>query len=97
MSKHTPGPWIIDGNGIKTSISAGSKHIAMVNYWHVGGADDVIGEEHEANARLIAAAPDLLKALHRIVDAEEIDSPSYQTKSERIARAAIAKAEEGQG
>lgn len=62
MNKHTPGPWITE-NRYKTSINAGKKHIAMVNQYKSGDIEsDIWGDEHEANARLIAAAPDLLEA-----------------------------------
>lgn len=50
MADHTPGPWHIRG---KQSIRGhGGEYIAKTN-WQNG----------EANARLIAAAPDLLEAL----------------------------------
>jgi hypothetical protein len=63
MSKFTPGPWWID-SAIKTSINAGPKHIAMVNLWKCGKPElDVYGEEHEANARLIALAPTMYEVL----------------------------------
>ena len=49
----TPGPWELDG--VRT-------HIAHV--WPVHGSDEPItGEIDIANARLIAAAPDLARAL----------------------------------
>jgi hypothetical protein len=60
MSKHTPGPWTIDTYP-RTAINAGTKHIAMVNFYKSNGDADVFGQEHESNARLIAAAPDLLE------------------------------------
>ena len=46
---HTNGPWRITGQG---TIRAGDDRVAQV-YWH----------NKEANARLIAAAPNLLAAL----------------------------------
>lgn len=61
MMKHTPGPWIIN-NEIRTAINAGDKHIAMVNYAKTREYD-LTGEEHEANARLIAEAPEMLEAI----------------------------------
>lgn len=64
---HTPAPWKID-NSINTAINKGDKHIAMVNYYKCGNPEvDVYGDEHEANARLIAAAPELLEALEEVV------------------------------
>ena len=62
MSKHTPGPWIKDSR-LKTAINAGFKHVAMVSmYQSKDDRQNVCGDEHEANANLIAAAPDMLAA-----------------------------------
>jgi hypothetical protein len=56
---------------VKTAISSGCKHVAMVNYFDCGKGDprSIMKEEHEANARLIAAAPEMLEVL-RWLDAE---------------------------
>ncbi len=56
-AKHTPGPWEIDSSRVHTSIEADGLHVAMVSY------GNVTMETHLANARLIAAAPELLEAL----------------------------------
>ena len=92
MSKYTPGPWNLSSKGDgRTYVEASSET-----------ADDIAvllmdhdQRQNSANARLIAAAPDLLKACKRAVhlfdydDAtsvlEWVDSPEF--------RAAIAKAE----
>ena len=62
---HTNGPWLIEGDQIRTSISSGVKHVAMVNYFNCGTGDPrtITDKEHEANARLIAASPEMLEAL----------------------------------
>lgn len=66
MSKHTPGPWVLhvaeNGRGTISAITrcAGMDHIAEVY-----GAN---GEERGANARLIAAAPEMLETLTWIRD-----------------------------
>lgn len=61
--KHTPGPWVMD-RSLRTAINAGNKHVAMVNFYNSPTeATRVIGDEHEANARLIAASPELLAML----------------------------------
>ena len=65
MSKHTPGPWRINGNNMFRWIVADSEvftHSDDVNRSAYGG-NMVCESVHEANARLIAAAPDLLNAV----------------------------------
>lgn len=82
MSKHTPGPWHIGSNMILKIINGSYFSIAEVNDW-----DD----ETVPNARLIAAAPDLLEALEIIV-ATEHERHGYNPFWTDQARAAIAKA-----
>lgn len=55
MSKHTPGPWRAEVNamGDKLCIWSGAYPVAIVRDAH----------EQSANARLIAAAPELLEVL----------------------------------
>jgi len=66
MNKHTPGPWKIaegiDGHGNITifSLSDAEKTPATVY-------GDTI-EQQDANAKLIAAAPDLLEACQKMSD-----------------------------
>jgi len=50
-------------------------------------------QEAEANARLIAAAPDLLEALKEMLSVWEEDDPAYGAMHADKARAAIARAE----
>ena len=68
---HSNAPWRIEGENVKTAISSGCKHIAMVNYFDCGIGDprSISKEEREANAKLIAAAPEMLEVL-RWLDAE---------------------------
>lgn len=56
MSKHTPGPWKLAG---KTTISNDGEDFCLANV----GTFSIEQEEAEANARLIAVAPELLEAL----------------------------------
>lgn len=59
ISAHTPGPWQYE-SATKTIRSKPS------NYW-IATIDSFEGAiNHEANARLIAAAPELLEALYAI-------------------------------
>lgn len=98
MSKHTLGPWVVTRVSKSTIlkdiyVSAGSERIARVVVPATASSID----EYEANARLIAAAPDLLEALReleeaaRCVQAGEWDRSSIDVER-RKARAAIAKA-----
>lgn len=66
-AKHTAGPWWISGQG---TIRAGEVFWAARCNW----------KNREANARLIAAAPDLLAAL-------EFSVPLVQDARDRFARA----------
>jgi len=88
MSKHTPGPWKFyddseDGKTNRIEIVAVGKTVAQI--YHSVPAEDL------PNARLIAAAPDLLAALHAIKLCE-FNSMSSRQEMVRIADAAIAKA-----
>ena len=62
--KHTPGPWNIekeDGEFIAIYSSKSSGSILLADVL------DIYGKESKANARLIAAAPDLLEACQYVV------------------------------
>jgi hypothetical protein len=94
--KHTKGKWNLflqDDNGF--GITNGDSVIA------IAGENDL--PENEANAILIASAPELIEALQSINDLKvNLGFPDRQTqwqdwakKVGRIAREAIAKAEGG--
>ena len=105
---HTPGPWYdwlphgCDG-GCRTirteeGRARGSYHGAEIAYT-CGLADD---DEDKANARLIAAAPDLLEALKAITKVEmpERDNSAWREVVQtikNIARDAIKSAEGREG
>jgi hypothetical protein len=102
-TQHTPGPWFI------------TQHQAEINHIAIYYEDDSLRskiadlydgnlcEEHgtiEANASLIAAAPDLLEALERIMDyavdgANIRDVNIFEQPQFVNAYAAIAKAKGG--
>ncbi|MDI9680440.1 hypothetical protein [Burkholderia cenocepacia] len=69
-TKHTPGPWTnhgrITGPGLPHSAIAAETLIARVFSKYFGDVEQEI-----ANANLIAAAPELLEALAKIVDSAE--------------------------
>ena len=64
MSKHTPGPWKADDKGKAVFIPLRAHHCEQLGM-QVGFVSWEDDKESLANARLIAAAPDLLEALKR--------------------------------
>lgn len=101
MSKHTPGPWEANGYHIRQRVT-GTRSIAEVAYT---GPHHTPPHEYpkscrlvdEANARLIAAAPDLLEALEAIMDSDlwEWNGSAAFWLQDKV-KAAIAKAKEEQ-
>lgn len=98
MSAHTPGPWVlIDDDFIYRLTDSGTQNrfwcqVSSVRRIHDGAAGD---DEVAANARLIAAAPDLLAALKGALAALEQPKtfPVDVDVAKKWMRAAIAKAE----
>ena len=95
--KHTPGPWKVDQTW---ALIVGPKmeEIAAVHSSMPSGGNRVSWRQTaEANARLIAAAPDLLQALESLL--VELGKKGGNTPASEFrgmwetARAAIAKAE----
>jgi hypothetical protein len=83
-TQHTPGPWKTNGDPY-VSTADGKRSIAF--------CDTRQAHEDRANARLIAAAPDLLEALKDIVGFWDSIVPTDAVNQMHInARAAIAKA-----
>ncbi len=98
MNKHTPGPWAVadlpHSIVVRTESPKKSKFGAS-RYAAIGGFDRSDPEqlaEAMANARLIAAAPDLLEALEFVIRGV----PDTWEGAQK-ARAAIAKATGGEG
>lgn len=113
-AKHTPGPWAPSAIGFMTNegqkpIMSGAiddperKRVALVDCqtpFKRGQGHKTDCAERDANARLIAAAPDLLEALSAWIDFRDgsLGHHATRTMAERMehiatqARAAIAKA-----
>ena len=83
---HTPGPWANDVTVPLKAIYCERRGYSVV---FVNGHRE---EEAHANARLIAASPDLLAALEAIVKAD--DAQELEQHHIEAARAALAKAKE---
>jgi hypothetical protein len=91
MTTHTPGPWMLGKScdGFLT-VTDGSKTICTV-----GEAD--LFPEIELDAHLIAAAPQLLKALRTLLfNVEHGNGAAAWEESKEEARFAIASAEGGE-
>lgn len=83
MTQHTSGPW----NQEKGRVCSGSTQDIDCKIAEVYGDTDI---QRDADAQLIAAAPDLLAALERLLNVG--DSVLFQQRAREAARAAIAKA-----
>lgn len=83
---HTAGPWNARGLHVLRDPQRDGRAIANVD------RNDFGTEASHANARLIAAAPDLLEALRAMVDRWEPDCIGTDRVMWENARAAIAKA-----
>ena len=95
MSKHTPGPWEIEEHyhsGYRWI--SGPKHSQLAQVvWCMSYEDR--SPECEANAHLIAAAPELLEALENLLKVHEGEGGTQHHAGD-MARAAIAKAKDSQ-
>jgi hypothetical protein len=91
-TKHTPGPWYVgsgtyEGRNIY-SVASVTDDDGFTYQPIVASAEDDGIKCWDANARLIAAAPDLLEALKRC----KFDSLNMTLEDREFCRAAIAKA-----
>lgn len=88
-AQFTPGPWSVKHDNEHDETLLQNEHTTIATVWRTEPA-------YEANATLIAAAPELLEAL-RLIGCQSVgDDWTYQQAYEFIkatARKAIAKAE----
>jgi ketosteroid isomerase-like protein len=99
VNKHTPGPWRNEG-GISATWEDGEEVQVCALFttkWTYTEPDahaknDRMRRESEANARLIAAAPELLEALEAVMSGQIGGTPDLDAERFQKARAAIAKA-----
>jgi len=91
MAEHTPGPWRVDGREIIYDDTSGLPYVVAKTGLYVLTPN--MDANAEANARLIAAAPDLLEALEAVLHDSYHQLDSQMTdETERKVLAAIAKA-----
>lgn len=99
--KHTPGPWEYAADKRDTMrVFAGDGEIVRALSTH--GHRRLSKAEREANARLIAAAPDLLEFVEQIFNGLDtgmvkVDSPADETLENVLSRgrAAVSRAKGG--
>ncbi len=89
--QHTPGPWDVEPKGSRHFVD-GADGLTVAYLDRAGVRERA---EIEANARLIAAAPDLLAALYLIATDQSAIYSGANAHIGNIARAAIAKATGG--
>lgn len=107
MSAHTPGPWVV-ADDVVFQVRAHNQQMLVAEVrgwgWLTGGGGLALSDEEaekiqKANARLIAAAPELLDALKNLeaacaaVASWSDDCLDFSDATRVAARAAIAKAE----
>ncbi|WP_272579009.1 MULTISPECIES: hypothetical protein [unclassified Providencia] len=95
--KGTPAPWLTDRNNVHTGRIAtlhGCENNSWVEIWSTNWPESE--SVQEANAYLIAAAPELLEALQRLLkyhdDFYGIEPDEDHDHPLSVAKAAIAKA-----
>lgn len=93
-AKHTKGPWIHSKHGFNVLTADEMHSICAVHAPNPGYTSEKDVQEHLANARLIAAAPDLLEALRDLIQAHTVQmGPKAVKLRVELAEAAIRKAE----
>lgn len=94
MSKHTPGPWRVCGLNV-----ACNKEIVVASCYRDSLESVVVRpkemEECLANARLIAAAPELLEALKDAIETAEFEKHPFRPWHKK-AKDVIARIEGGE-
>lgn len=87
--KHTPGPWRLDSikDAYRDVSSANGEWIGLARV-PVQFTDEKDCAEGEANARLIAAAPELLQAVKDLSRHQAIQGTHYAARLEKLVKEA---------
>lgn len=88
MTQHTPGPWTLE-----VQFATGQHLLKGVNGASFARLQQMRPERKEANARLIASAPELLNALKQFVD----HATAGWEPSEHMVTAALATIAKAEG
>ena len=90
-AKHTPGPWVVilsPADHDEFEVVTSNVSMPICQFWRKGYGV----EAHAANARLIAAAPDLLEALMTVIANAPEPYCAITRAIDAKCRAAIARA-----
>lgn len=92
LTKHTPGPWALDGHNLSAVIRCTVPR-GHPDAKHVCGDYETIarceGDNWKANARLIAATPDMREALEWIASFAEFRAGDDEKTLARVSRGAL--------
>jgi hypothetical protein len=95
----TPGPWVVRGSVVETEVLQGQARPAGNFVADCDVSHFLPESERDANARLIAAAPDLYRALSLLMDQPTMNPLNMKPQqranlwaTHEIARAALSKA-----
>ena len=98
---HTPGPWVIDYEGttghIKAFVRDKTPTVCKYGTDYRGERHSALELQHQdaANARLIAAAPDLLAAAEKVIACGALPRERHLCEAIRELENAVKKAKEG--
>ena len=72
--KHTPGPWTAEGAGRQIHTSSGTFYLDYRTNDKTGNRAFKSPTELDRNVHLVAAAPEMLAALEKIVSSKSINT-----------------------
>jgi hypothetical protein len=89
----TPGPWVAMGKAVYTESDNPTREIL----WGGHNTRSASDEEKKANARLIAAAPEMYEVLQELADSMELAKNYGYEKEHAMIQEVLAKVEGGEG
>jgi hypothetical protein len=89
----TPGPWVAIGKAVYTESDNPTREIL----WGGHNTRSASDEEKKANARLIAAAPEMYEVLQELADSMELAKNYGYEKEHAMIQEVLAKVEGGEG
>ena len=78
MSMHTPGPWIVAEDQVQDEDGNDIADVTLYNEWNT--TEGIVTKEMpwEANARLIAAAPEMFEFIRKVLRWELVDCDIHE-------------------